>query len=299
MLIEEVLDSIRASLGVQPWNYQAFRAGDDPERDIWNDLDRHAIDQGFRLVVIRNAETLTNWDRWLSWVKRRTENPKTYVVFISNEEKVPTVVSGKRGEKPTAAPHVAVFSRRGHVVECKPFTQSTAKHALSWVQSKVPLRDSVAGHLLNRANGDLRLARDMCRKLSVLGDDITIQMVNALLDERPRETFPDALMARRKREALLALERMPESEYSRALGMLDASLDLAGLVYDMTSAHASPGEIARSAGPRAFLVPGILPIAKHYDTRRRIDLRRILAGADEALRGGAREGVMEAVVALW
>lgn len=299
ILIEEVVDSIRASLGVHPWNYQAYRVGEDPERDIWNDLDRHSIDQGFRLVVIRNAEGLTEWERWLDWVKNRTTNPKTYVVFVSNEEKAPTVGGDKKGEKPTVAPHVAVFSRRGHVIECRPFTQTTAKHAVSWMQSKARLRDNVAGHLLNRANGNLRLARDMSLKLAVLGDDITIQMVNALLAERPRESFEDALMARHKREALLALERLPEGEYSRVVGRLDSNLDLAGLIYDMTSAHANTGEIVRAAGSRAFLVPALAPHAKHYDQRRRINLRRVLASADEALRGGAREGVMESIVALW
>ncbi len=135
--------------------------------------------------------------------------------------------------------------------------------------------------------------------MAVLDEGDSIPVIDALLSARPRLDFREALLQRRKPEALHDLSRMSPDEYSRVIGQLDADLDLAGLVYDMTSQHFSAGEIARAAGRMAFLVPRMAPIAKHYDPKRRIALRQLLAAADEAVRGGERVGVLEALVQQW
>lgn len=123
--------------------------------------------------------------------------------------------------------------------------------------------------------------------------------VNELLSEMPRDTFSDALVAIDKKTALLALERLTPSEYSRTLGMLDQRLDLAGMVHDLMLEHKTASEIARAAGNKNFLVPEIMKVAKHYDSKRRLEIRQVLALADETLRSGEHVGVLEVVVSQW
>lgn len=299
ILIEWVIQHVTRLLGVHPWNYTALVAGEDSEREIWAELERHPIDRSTRLVVLRDFEKVKDKARIIPWIEGRASNPKTFVVIVENVERIPTLPPEKRGEKPAPEPYVAALARRGHVVECRPFTQATAKHAAAWVRAQVHMEMNVAGHLLNRANGDLRLVRDTCVKLAVLEEAPSIGAIDALLSKRPRADFREALMQRRKKEALFALSRMSPDEYSRTLGQLDADLDLAGLVYDLTNQHKTAGEIARAAGKMAFLVPRIQPHAKHYDPQRRTDLRGLLAVADDAIRGGQRVGVLEGLVAQW
>lgn len=299
ILIQWVIDHITRVIGPEPWNLTTLVAGEDSERDIWAEVERHPIDRSARLVILRGVERLENKNRIEEWAANKALNPRTFLVLGENVDRVPTVPATAKGEKPSQAPHVAAVARRGTMVECRPFTQATAKHAVSWVRSLVYMQENVAGHLLNRANGDLRLVRDTCVKLRTLEEAPTISLIDAMLSQRPRADFREALIQRRKKEALFALQRMSPEEYSRVLGLLDADLELLGLVYDMANQHKTTGEIARAAGKMAFLVPRVQPHAKHYDPKRRTALRGLLATADEAIRGGERVGVLEGLVAQW
>jgi hypothetical protein len=123
--------------------------------------------------------------------------------------------------------------------------------------------------------------------------------VNAMLAERPRDSFADALLALDRKTALLAAEEVQPDDYGRTIGFLDSRLDLAGMVHDMVSEHRAPHEIARAAGSQAWLVPDIMKVAKHYSGKRRLAQRKILAVADEAYLGGQRVGILEMIVAAW
>jgi len=303
VLMEEVISEVRAALDLDPWSYISLAAGSDSERLIWTELNQHPVGGGNRLAVIRNAENLKDWSHLISWVKARSENPKTHVIFVSNEEKVPRIPptedERRKNLKGATQPHIATITGKGHIIECRPYTSSTAHHAVAWVQSKVKMREGIAGHLLERANGDLRMVRDLCVKLALFPAEITLTTINGMLAEQPRDSFSDALLALDKPTALLALEKLPVSEYGRMIGLLDARLDLAGLVHDMQTEYKTPSEIARAAGNKNFLVKELLPVAKHYDPKRRLQIRTVLSTADETIRGGASVGVMEAIVVFW
>lgn len=303
VLVDDVVEYILDYLGPEPWNYVPLVVGEDSERTVWTAADQHPMGGSPRVLVIRNAEQLTQWDRFEHWVKNRTLNPRTYMVLISGEDKVPriepTPEARRKGAKSEIVPHLAMLGTRGHVIECRPYTSATAKHSLEWVQSKVRMRDGVARHLLERADFDLRLVRDTCRKLAAFPSEITLSVVNALLIERPRDSFTDALLALDKKTALLALRDIDTSDYGRIIGLLDSRLDLAGTVHDMQVEHRSPTEMARALGAQAFLVKDIIKVAKHYDARRRLAIRKILASVDEAYRSGQTIGILEAVVAFW
>lgn len=302
ILIEEIVNTVRDNLHLEPWAVSYLSAGEDSDRTIWSEVDQMPNLEDNRLVVIRNAEQLKNWQRFYALVKERTRNPNTHLVLISNELRAPmtepTFEQKRDGEKPKLLPHLAALSGKGYVIECRPFTAATAKHAVTWVQSKLGVSTQIAAHLLNRANGDLRLVRDVCVKLAVF-EKITISMVNELLSEQPRDEYTEALMSLNKKSALQALARLPEMEYSRVIGLLDSQLDLASLVHDMQIEHRSQGEIAKAAGSRGFLVKDMVDVAKHYDHKRCLAARKVLSRADEALRRGERVGIMEYITEAW
>lgn len=300
VLKEEILEEVREALDPPTWNSFMFVVGDGSDRDFWAKLDEHPIDKKNRLVVVRGAQRLKNPDRITAWLKASAQNPLTYVVFISDDKDLPRLPPSEENRfgKGEIMPFLS-FGSKGHIVECKPFTATTAGKARAWVRSKADMSDQVAGFLLDHANGDLRLVRDLCVKLSVFPGTITNGVVAQLLTEVPGDDFADALIMLDKKTALAALEKMQPSEFGQAIGFLDARLELAGMIHDMQRDQATQGEIARAAGNKNFLVKNLLPVTKHYDAKRRLRIRQTLAIADEYLRIGAREGILESVVALW
>jgi DNA polymerase III delta subunit len=304
VLVDDVVETIRSNFGTDPWCFSSFTAGTDSDREIWADLDQHPIDgRTPRLVVVHSAEKLADLGRISEWMATKNKNPLTSVVFISNQPELAreelTREMKRDRTKPTLKPHLAAIQGRGSLVECKAFTQATAKHAVAWVQSKVAIRPGVAGKLLERANGDLRLTRDAVVKLSAFPDEISEQTINLLLSARPRLSFVDALLELDKRAALLALEYMDPSEYSGALGLLDQRIDVIGRVRDMLVSHASTAQISSALGTMGFLTRDLVPLAKAYDQKRRQQLRDLLARTDEALKGGVTVGPLEVLVHFW
>lgn len=297
ILIDEIVFTVRKYLRPSPWNSSSIILGDSTEKEMWNTIEQHPIDNEKRLVVVRNAEEIKDTDRLLRVLVNRMTNPLTHVIFISNEEPPRIPVEDNKTVLPE---YLAAFSgARGSIIECKPFTAATAKHAVTWVISKVQMRAGVAGHLLERADGNMRLVRDLLVKLSVFSEEPTISAINDLLSEQPRDNFVDALLSLDKKTALQALERLPESEYSRVIGLLDARLDFAGIVHDMLVERKTEKEIARAAGNKAFLVPTVARVAKHYDSTRRAQIRNLLTQVDDNLRAGARIAIMENIVNDW
>lgn len=302
VLVEEVVNHIKEQLAPEAWSLVPFTAGEDSERQVWAEADQHPLGPGSRLVIIRNAEQLKRWDRLQEWIRYRALNPHTYLLFVSNEPRLPkiepTPAQKKEGVKPYLPKHLTL-GKHGHVIECRAYTTATAKHSVEWVQSMVSMREGVARHLLERANFNLRLVRDICRKLAVFPNEITVSVVNEMLAEQPRDSFADALLALDKKTALLALKSLPPADYGRTIGFLDSRVELAGLVHDMQLERKPMHEIARAAGSQGFLVKDIVPVAKHYSASRRLEIRKILATADEHYQAGERDGIMELVVAFW
>lgn len=294
ILVLEVVKTLVRYMNPPDWDIEYVDASD--EKRVWSAASQYPLDHNPRVVVVQNAEKLKNTDNIIDLIKLRNKNPNAYIWFVSNEERVRKVGEDRDQHLPD---FLEAFKGKGQVVECRPFTSATSKHAVEWVRSKVEMRIGVAQHLLTRSGWNLRLVRDILWKLSLFDKEPTIATINALMSERPADTFTDSLLALKKKEAYLSLAKTPVEEYSRLLGYLDAKLDLAGMVHDMLLAHKSPAAITRAAGTQNFLIPDILPVAKHYDYKRRIHIRKLLAQADEALRGGVNTAVMESVVAAW
>lgn len=298
VLVDYVLDSVKHRLHLAENNLLEFRAGEGNELITWHAMSQHPMDsRSHKLVVVRDAELLTDWSQLDDLLKWRRMMPDNHVVFVSNEDKLPTIETDDGKVK---APHVAALSRAGQrIVECSPFTERTVPLALQWVQTMCPMKQNVAGRLLNRCNGDLRLARDACLKLRALGKEPTIAAVNAIVQEQPREAFVEALVKMDKKTALESLRRAHRAEYGRMVAQLDSQLKLVSELYHLQSKQASYADMVRALRNRGFLVREFLPSARYYDDKKVEKRRNTLALADSALKQGAATGVLEAVVLNW
>lgn len=304
VLVGQVVQQIQTYLGADQWNTVRIDASAGSTRLLRAELYQHPIGSGARLIVVRHAEAIEDWAFFLEWLPKRSHNPKTHVVFVSDEESIPkiepTPEERRRGAKAHPPEHIDAITRRGKVIECRSFTNATAKYAPAWVQSMMPMREGVAKHLMERANFQVRLARDTCMKLRMAGiEEATVSHVNQLLEQQPRDTFVDALLARDHKTAFQAARTIPADEYGKLIGQLDSRLDLTGLVHDMMIEHSKPGDIARAAGKQAWLVPEIIPVAKHYNSKRRLELRKVLALVDAAYRSGQTKGLLDVIIAFW
>lgn len=298
ILVEDVVRRIKDEIKPDPWNFVVYDASVDTDRRIWNDVRQYPMGiKADRLVLIWNAELLDP-EAIEHYIEDKKYFPKNFLVMVSNESELPKVpVAGSpRGELPA---HLQKLKTRGQIIQCRPFTASTARFAVRWVQESARISSQVAAHLLNRANGDLRLVRDVIEKLRVFPDAITLSTVNTLLAEQPKDTFINSLFALDRKTALKSLAEMPRTEWPRVLGLIDARLELAGYVHDRQIEHKTPGEIARGAGNKSFLVPDILPVAKYYDNKRRMKIRELLAAIDEYTSTGIPNGALEVLVAFW
>lgn len=298
VFVEQVVDMIRAAVAPSEFDAVNMTAGIDPERAIWAEVEQQPM-SGNRLVLVRAAEHLVQWARLDDFVRTRAQHPRTKVLLVSNLDAPMTVTHGLgRGAEQELAPHLEnLRNGKGHLIECRPLTQGSAQSAVAWVQSMVPVRTVIASHLLQRSNGNIRLVRDICVKLACFEGEVTISTVNELLAQRPRDEFSEAVIQRDKKSALLAAKHISPAEYGRVIGLVDAQVEFAGLLHDMQAARATPAEIAEAAGGRRFLIPFVMPYARAYGPKRRLQIRRVLAQADQAVRAGATVGVLESLVA--
>lgn len=297
VLIDDAVRLIRSRVGLKAWSWFAVDALTTPEPDVWSFVFTAppGLDEN-RLVIVLNADALKHPERMLALTKKRNA-AGNYLILVSRDERVPKV-PGPEG-KPVLPPHLAGLQGKGHIIECRPFTASSVDTAVRWVCKAVPMRAGVAGHLLNRANGNLRLVRDTLAKLSVLGEEPMVSTINSMLSAQPRETFAEALVGVDKPEALKALALLPPEEYLLTVAQLYSTFRLAQKVNRLALGGASRGEIMKQAGSRAWLVPWLEDQARHYNTKRVENIDALVLEVERQLRAGAREGVMEMLVAQW
>jgi DNA polymerase III delta subunit len=299
VLIEHIVQHTLKQLSPSENNKIGLRAGVNREQDIWAILGHLPIDPTSpRVVVIRDAEKLEHWEALEQLVKIRRYMAENHVIFVTNEEKLPTI-EDEEGKKHPAGRIAALRAAHQAVIQVNPFTQQTARIAVEWVQSMCEMRPNVAGHLLNRAAGDLRTARDACLKLDALGEDITITLVNQILPQLPGDNLVDSLLKLEKREALRWMQRTPIRDIPRVIGQLDSQLNFLQDLNRMQANQMGYGEMMREMKAKAFLVKEFLPAAKHYDEKHVARRRSMLALVDASLRQGWPDAVLEAIVLNW
>jgi len=298
VLVDEVVSTIEKDFPVSDWNKQKFVVGVTEDIEIWEGLFATAIDGGNMLTVVYEFEDITNKELLSSLLEKKSKTHK--VVLVSREPRIEKVPEKVEDETVFLLPmHLREFEKKGKIIECHSFTQSNAKTAVAWIKTKIDAYDGAVVHLLNESNNNLRLVRDVVQKLNWMNEKASIRNVSILLNEEPSESFSDALLALDKKTAMLALNRVDESDYLQLIGQLDSQVELAGKIHDLLVQHKSIPDIMRTLKSQAFLVPQLSKTAKHYSRSRRLLIRNLLAETDRRIRRGSSEGVLESLVVLW
>lgn len=293
VLVEEVVDTVRGLLKASDIDFVSLIAGEIPDREIWAAANQYTMTPGAnRLVQVRNVERIRRWEPLDEWMINTRKLPNSYLLFVSSEPDVPySLVGDKRVPKPYIE---AIKPPRGHVVRCG---MPNETDAVSWAKRRAPLDDEMARYLLMRTGGNLALAASVCAKLNLFGNvNPGPKVIDELCREVPSDSFVELVLMLKKREALIAAEGVDPREYRRIVGLLDQRLDLLLALNRVLRVGQTPREVQ---GMPVFLVRQFWPYAKHYDERRCAQIRRVLAVVDEALKGGAKDAVLEAIVALW
>lgn len=299
VLVDEVIGLVQRKHEASQWNSQTFIVGVHEETDIWQSLFSDSIDSNNAFTIVRGVDKLESVQLIQKLIQ--TKLPNHVVVFVSNKPKVERVqIELEDGTRKQILPdYLEGFEKKGKVVECIPFTQSSAKTAVAWIKTKVEAKDGALVHLLNASGGDLILVRDTIQKLRWLQEPATIRNVNHFVAQHPDAEFAEALISLDKEVALRAIAKLSDAGSLQLIGHLDAQVDLAGRIHDMMSERKTVPQIMKLVGGQAFLVPALSKSAKYYTKDRRLSIRVLISEVDKRLRKGTRDGVLESLVMLW
>lgn len=296
VLIEEVVTTIRGLLQVNDLDHVTITASPASVQQIWAAANQYPLTPGAnRLIVIRDADTITSWTPLYRWMAATRTLPGVYLLLVSNATDLPhTPAEGRR--RGTLAPHVEQIQtkrRLGQTIRC---TQPSETDAIAWVRRRCQLDTEIAAYLLGRCRGELSTAAAVCAQLALF-DTATLgrATIDQLCPLAPPDSFSDALIAGDKPQALAALAALAEQERGACLALLASRLDLLAALWKATRAGQGAHEIT---GLPAYLVRQYLPHAKRFDPQRCAYIRQVLAVVDDAHRSGARVGVLEMLVAL-
>jgi DNA polymerase III delta subunit len=289
-LVELVVEDIRTLLNVPTTDYIEL----DADNIIWELASQYPLDvNANRLVVVRHADKLDNWQPLSDWMSLSRSNPNNYLLFVSSNSDAPVIYD--KGKKVSYLDHIELIRTKGKFIKC---SQPNDEDLVSWAKS-YGLTEATATYLVERASGDTARMYEVLKKIHIWNGSPNNKVIDVLCDEQALDSFADYLILRDKKNAYLALSTMSEEEKAKTINRLDSRLDLLMEIGKHVRKRMYAGDIAATTGIKIFLVKRFMPLVKEYDDRKIKYCRQILAMTDGAIRDGAKVGVWESLVTLW
>jgi len=291
VLIREVLQAYREAA---PGQGLSVFAGGVPERDIW-DLLLSYPPVGGRRVFIYEADRL----RQVSGFEALADADgmdTAYAVFVSREPDFPRTGEDGKGE---LAPHMAALqaSRQAQLVRC--CAPSKAEDLVQLVATWWPgAGANFAYDVLTRCGGSLQAAYDACEKARRAGLPPGAAALSVCIAP-PDDGLADRLIAGDKPRAAQAALTIGHSAVGALIGLLAARLNILESLAEAFRDGMDTAEAGQKLRVDRFVLRKLAPHAAAYGQARVRRCRELLAAAESAWRGGATEGVAEAIVALW
>jgi DNA polymerase III delta subunit len=287
-LVEEVIDHVRHTLAPSRLDFVVHQAGITRDREIWASASQYPLGaEASRLVLVRDAERIENWDPLETWILEKKSAPTVHLLLVFNEQ-----------DFNTEREAYALCRDNGSIIKCN---TPNERDLLEWIMRRGPL-DSVAGsYLLTRTGNDLGRAANVARKVQLFEGQAGADLIDALCAENIALDFVDLLVSLEKTKALVALEALSPAEYSRTIGLLDSRLDTLVKLHRLLRGHMTVMDIARDVNRTVplFLARLLMPYARHYDAKRVLRCQQVMNIVDDSVRRGARIGAMESLVLLW
>lgn len=279
ILVQEVIDTTLSIVNPSHLDYVTMSAERRSPAEVWLAASTYPLNPGApRLVLVRDAEKLRHWGGLQGWLDNARRLPGTYLMFASNEPDVPN------------AEHITLLRKRslGQVVRC---TRPNETDLTAWVRRRSGLDVELSTRLLNHVDWELSAAADACAKLTLLGANLSASTVDAVCIP-PAGDFVEYLLAEDKKQAIATTYQLDTA----ALGLLAARVDVLARLWVAARAGIPLREIRDVP---QFLVARYHGTASRWHPKRCAHARRVLAVVEDVYRSGARDGVGEALVALW
>lgn len=269
-------------------------SGDTPEKDVWDWLLESPPARRYTVAYRAERLQLTG----LMPVLLDSLPELCGVLFVSGEEDF-TRVAVPGSARDQLAPHLAAIRehKAGQMIRC--CRPSKEEDLLKLVASWWPGAGSnLAAALLARCGGNLEAAHQACetaRRARLPGNESQLDLA---CQRRPGTEFAQLVIAGKLKEAATGAGLLSAAESLQALGRLNADLAQVRSYAMWSSRGLAPDEIEKR-GISRYRQRLLAPHAGKYGPEREIRCRQLLASAEEALRSGAREGVLESLAALW
>jgi hypothetical protein len=297
--VEEILrltalDVIRDLAQALPFNTTVVTARETSEAEVWAGLNQHPLDSEHkRLYVVHDAHLLKNLDPLVAWLKDpgTSRGKNTTAVFVSSEP-------DWEGE----AKEIVVKSSTSFFL--KAALPANADDRMKRAQEIVcrwgNIDATTAGVLLERVNFDLYYAKSVMDKAALFPDArVTYAAVQQLAPQQVEEEIVWSLVAVNRRKAAEAGAVAPVV-IGPVIGALSTHVETLGRMHPLMATGRIPlREVCRRAKIKESYARRLAPYARLYPADEVARRTRVLERLDTAWQAGAREGVLEALVALW
>jgi hypothetical protein len=289
-LVEIVIEDIRTLLQVPATDYVEMDAGD----AFWEAASTYPLDgKSNRLVVVRNAHTISDWTSLPYWLAQTRYSPNNYILFVSNSPDAPSVF--ENGKRIGYQEHIGLIRTKGKFIKC---STPNSDDLIAWCIT-FGLTKASAEHLIERTSANVELMYNVLRKVHVWPGSPSNNALDLLVQQQASDSFVDSLVLRDKADALLALGNLTDDDKARVVARLDSRLDMLFEIGKLVRKRVWAGEIAAQTKINVFLVKKFSDVSKDYDFSRVQYCRRILALLDEPLKNTNATGAWETLVTLW
>lgn len=291
VLVREVLQAYRDAA---PGQGVTLFAGSAPERDIW-DLLLSYPPVGGRRAFIYQADKLRRISGFEALAAAEGMDT-AYAVFISADPDFPRTGEDGKGDL-TPALAVLQDSRHAQLIRC--CAPSKDEDAVQLVATWWPgAGANFAFDVLARCGGSLQAAYDACEKARLAGLPPGAAALSVCIAP-PDDSLADRLIAGDKPRAVQAALTSGHGAVGALIGLLAARLNILEALADAQREGIDTAEAGQRLRIDRFVLRKLAPHAAAYGQARVRRCRELLAVAETAWRGGATEGVAEAIVALW
>jgi len=291
-LVEIVVEDIKSILNVPITDYIEIDARHDTS--MWEAASQYPLDPNVnRLVVVRNAEAIKDWEPVYDWFAATRGNTANYLLLTSYQADAPSTYT--KGKRTGYEDHIEFIRTKGKLIKC---SQPNDEDLIKWSES-YGLSSSAARHLVDRTSGNTTAMLEVFRKVHVWNGSPNARAIDLLCEEQALDSFADYLILHDKPTAYLALDTTPQVDRAKIITRLDYRLDIMMEIAKYNRRRMYPGDIAATTGIKIYLVKRFLPVAKDYDNKKIRQCRQLLAMIDAALKDGAKIGVWETLIALW
>ena len=291
-LVELVIDDIKSILQVPTTDYVSVDAS--RSVNIWELASQYPLNpESNRLTVVRNCDRLESWDQLTEWLAHSRNHPKNFLALVSEQNDAPEVFI--KGKRVSYADHIELIRNKGKFVKC---STPNYEDLISWIKSYGLSEDS-AQFLVLRTSADIPSIFTVLKKVKIWNGPPNKKALALFCDEMALDSLADYLILQDKKSALLALNNLQPSEYSKVLTRLNSRLDSLLDINRCVARRMYDVEIAQTTGIKIFLVKKFKGVAREYDFNKVKQRRQVLTIVDSHLRNGATTGIMETLIALW